>query len=79
MRVEQAAEIPRNFPLKVSKTILEFSWVEIAGQRWLLPRHASSTMGNTEILTNNEVEFSNYRKFAADSTVTFAEPESETP
>ncbi len=53
--------------------------VEIAGQRWLLPRHASSTMGNTEILTNNEVEFSNYRKFAADSTVTFAEPESETP
>lgn len=78
-RVEQAAEIPRSFPLKVSKTILEFSWVEIAGQRWLLPRHASSTMGNSEILTNNEVEFSNYRKFSADSSVTFVAPEREQP
>lgn len=78
-RVEQAAEIPRSFPLKVSKTILEFSWVEIADQRWLLPRHASYTMGNSEILTNNEVEFSNYRKFAADSSVTFAEPDVEQP
>lgn len=74
VRIEQAAEIPRNFPLKVSKTILDFAWVQIAGQSWLLPRHASSTMGTAEVLTNNEVDFSDYRKFTADSTVVFEQP-----
>ena len=74
VRLEQAAEIPRDFPLKTSNTTLEYSWTDIAGRTWLLPARASVIMGTREILTRNEVEFSDFRKFAADSSVVFEDP-----
>jgi hypothetical protein len=73
-RLEQTAEIPRGFPVRVSKTTLEFSWIEIADTQWLLPSHAVSIMGSAEVLTSNDVSFSDYRKFSAESSVAFEEP-----
>jgi len=73
-RIEQTAEIPKSFPLKVSRTTLDFAWVDIGGEQWLMPRRAGSLMGNYELLTANEVEFTDYRRFSADSAITFEQP-----
>ncbi|MCU1330264.1 MAG: hypothetical protein JWN34_5634 [Bryobacterales bacterium] len=74
VRVDQTATIPKSFPLKVSKTTLDFAWTEIAGTEWLLPRQSISIMGSNEILTRNEVVFRDYRRFTADSSVVFEQP-----
>lgn len=74
LRVDQTAIIPKWFPLKVSKTTLDFGWTEIGGQQWLLPRQSSSIMGSQEILTKNEVAFRDYRRFSAESSIAFEEP-----
>jgi hypothetical protein len=74
VRLEQAAEIPKDFPLKVSKTTLDYAWADIAGANCLLPVRAVVTMGTREILTRNEVEFGDYRRFASDSRIAFEDP-----
>ena len=73
-RIEQTAVIPRDFPLKTSKTTVDYTWIDIAGRNWLLPSKASTIMGTRDLVTRNEVEFRDYQKFAADSSVTFEQP-----
>ncbi len=71
LRIEQTAQIPRGFPLRSSKTVLEFAWFDIAGTKWLMPSHSIVTMGGSELRIRNEVDFSEYRRFTAESSITF--------
>ncbi|MBM3774515.1 MAG: hypothetical protein FJW37_05055 [Acidobacteria bacterium] len=70
-----ATDIPPSFPVQQAATVLDYDFVDIAGRRHLLPLRAVVRMRRDKLLTKNEVEFRLYRKFAADSVVSFETPE----
>ncbi len=77
LRIELAARnLPRDFPLDTAESSLDYGFVTISGQNLLLPASADSldcTRGTPDC-TKNHTEFHNYRKFGADSNITFDEP-----
>lgn len=60
-------EIPAGFPITLSENAIEYDWVTIAGERYLLPVHAEVLLGidSTKYYTKNVIEFRNYRRFEA--------------
>jgi hypothetical protein len=54
-------------------TDLEYGPVNISGQEMILPLKASENVREGKRLMRNEIQFVNYRKYSADSTVTFGE------
>ena len=69
--VGDADSIPRSFPVQMANTVLDFGFTEVGGKEFLLPLHADVRMGSGYLLTRNDVEFRNYRKFGSEATVTF--------
>ncbi len=66
-----ADSIPRSFPVRTAHTVLDFGFTDVGGQEFLLPLRAEVRLGSDSVLTKNEVDFLNYRKFGTESTVTF--------
>jgi len=64
--------IPANFPITAVSEELDYGFVEISGQQFLLPLHAQLNVtlqdGNQ---TRNEMEFGNYRKFSSEAILKF--------
>jgi len=60
-------EIPAGFPISLSENAVEYDWITIAGERYLLPIHAEVLLGkdSSKIYTRNIIEFRNYRRFEA--------------
>lgn len=74
LRIEQhTTSMPPDFSLSRADAILEYGFVEIEQKSYLLPASAdtSGCMSGSGACTRNEIEFRNYRKFTADSSVTF--------
>lgn len=67
----EADGIPADFAVRGASTMLDYDFVEIAGRQYLLPLHAETRLKTLEMLTRNDVEFQSYRKFAADTTITY--------
>ncbi|HJZ67474.1 MAG TPA: hypothetical protein VKF81_04960 [Blastocatellia bacterium] len=68
LRVEESHdEIPAGFPVTLSENAVEYDWITIAGQRYLLPIRAEVLLGRDDqrIYTKNVIEFRGYRKFEA--------------
>ncbi|HJQ25015.1 MAG TPA: hypothetical protein VKA60_13945 [Blastocatellia bacterium] len=66
LRVEVAySGMPARFPVSMSENAVEYDWVTIGEQRYLLPVHAELLMGRDSIhvYTRNVIEFRNYHKF----------------
>jgi hypothetical protein len=78
LRIEQEARgLPSLFPLDTVETSTDYDFVRLAvGKEFLLPVEAEvlSCERGTSSCTRNKIEFRNYRKFAADSEVTFGDP-----
>jgi hypothetical protein len=68
-----ATEIPDGFPVNQAKTIIDYDFADIGGRQYLLPMRAVVWLGTEWIHTRNEVEFSGYRKFTGESTITFGD------
>jgi hypothetical protein len=71
-RIEmEALDIPPNFPMHSSETMVEYGWVEIAGKRHLLPLESANLFcsRSSTLCRKNELEFTDYRKFSASSSV----------
>jgi hypothetical protein len=53
--------------------VVAYSFVRIEGKTYPLPVHseALTCQRGSNTCTKNEINFQNYRKFGADSTVTF--------
>jgi hypothetical protein len=65
-RIESANEdIPAGFPVTLSENAVEYDWVAIGDDRYLLPVHAEVLLGwdSRKIYTKNVIEFRNYRRF----------------
>jgi hypothetical protein len=74
VRIESEADgIPRNFPIRYSHTVLEYDTASIGGVPYLLPASAQVEVRTRRERSRNDVEFIQYRKFGADTTITFHE------
>lgn len=68
LRIETANEgVPAGFPVTLSENAVEYDWVTIEGERYLLPVRAEVLLGRDRerIYTRNVIEFRGYKKFEA--------------
>ncbi len=77
LRIEMAARnVPREFPLDTIESTVDYDFVLIGDRKFLLPTHSealSCVRGTTEC-TRNVIDFRNYRKYGAETNITFGEP-----
>lgn len=69
LRIEQSADdIPRDFPLSVAESAVDYGWFDINGKQYLLPRRAEVIIGSErdQLYSRNVLEFTDYRKFEVD-------------
>jgi VWFA-related protein len=66
-------EIPAGFPLERSSVLLEYGFTDVAGHSYLLPSYAETRVATAQFEFRNEIEFRNYRKFDAESSIRFGE------
>ncbi|HTA43954.1 MAG TPA: hypothetical protein VK789_15980 [Bryobacteraceae bacterium] len=74
LRIELSAQsMPRSFPLDTVESAVDYDFVPIGEGKFLLPTHseALSCGRGTSVCSRNVIEFRNYRKFSADTTITF--------
>ncbi len=74
MRIEeQTGPLPSNFPFDKAESVVEYSFVRIDGKSYTLPVHSEvlTCQRGSSACTKNEINFQNYKKFAADSSITF--------
>lgn len=76
LRIEmQAVDMPRSFALDDVESAVDYDYVLIGDQKFLLPVHseALSCVRGTSECTRNVIEFRNYKKFGADTSITFGD------
>lgn len=82
LRIEyQFTDIPSDFPIKAFESSSNFDWVEIAGEKYLLPVLSDARFTTTSsvglLQDRNLIRFKNYQKYG--SEVTIVEGEEEAP
>jgi hypothetical protein len=78
LRLDAAADsIPTNFPLEAASRTLDFGPAEVSGRTFLLPLHADVRMSvrDESRAARNQVEFTGYRKFTGQSSISFGDAE----
>ena len=77
LRIEiSARNLPRDFPLDTAESSIDYDFVMIGDQKVLLPAHAESLSCSrgTPDCTRNTTDFRNYRKYGAETDITFEGP-----
>ncbi|HEY8186488.1 MAG TPA: hypothetical protein VIF64_10480 [Pyrinomonadaceae bacterium] len=74
LRFEQiATEIPPDFPIKAASSVIDYDWVTINENKYLLPSHSeillTTVFGNISQQSRNEIRFRGYQKFGAELKV----------
>jgi hypothetical protein len=72
LRLEkQARNLPSTYAMDRVEQTVEYGWVEIAGQKHLLPVESVNLacFRDTFHCTKNEIQFKNYRRFGAESSI----------
>jgi hypothetical protein len=77
----QADSIRGDFPVAAATHTLDYGPVEVGGRSFLLPLHAETRMmlRDRRALKRNEIEFSDYRKFTGETSISFGDPVEEGP
>ena len=79
MRITQeVSEMPVGFPINTIMAILDYDFIKVADQEFVLPLKASTVARMSKQLFKNDVEFRNYNRFGAEATITFAPDPSPT-
>ncbi len=76
LRIEsEAIHLPKDFPLDAAETAVDYDFVAIGTLRVLLPVRSEVLMcqRGSLICSRNVIEFRNYHKFGAESTVKFGQ------
>ncbi len=71
LRVTVEPDMPPAFPIQEIHESIDYSFIDISGQKFWLPLKASLIMRNDRNGTKNEIEFRGYRKYSADTSITF--------
>lgn len=70
-RITVEPEPPASFPIQDVHQQLDYRYTEISGQKFLLPARGEVIMKTRGVGNKNELEFRSYRKYSADTTITF--------
>ncbi len=80
MRVTSIADdIPPTFPIRHVESTLDYDYVELSGHQFLLPMKGNVIATGADFLEKNENEFRIYRKYEAESTISFGEETNAPP
>jgi hypothetical protein len=72
MRVTQdVLETPIGFPVNQVRNILDYDYIEIAGQTFVLPLKASTVSRVGRAMFKNDTEFRMYNRFGTESVITY--------
>jgi hypothetical protein len=74
LRIELSARnMPRAFPLDTVESAVDYDFVMLGERKFLLPVHseALSCERGTRACSRNVIDFRNYKKYTADSSITF--------
>jgi len=75
MRVTSEAEnVPEGFPVRSVKDVLDYDYTELSGHTFLLPLKARVDAAFSDVLQRIDEEFRLYRKYSAESEITFDTP-----
>ncbi len=71
LRIESdATEIPPGFPVRMAKRTIDYDWVKIDGERYLLPSLSDvrlTSLGGPKLIeTRNIIRFKEYQKYGTD-------------
>ena len=71
LRFEQVAtEIPADFPITAASSVIDYDWVTINENKYLLPTHSeillTDVLGRQPQQSRNEIRFRGYQKFGAE-------------
>lgn len=71
LRLESSAtEIPENFPVRSAKRVIDYNWVVISGENYLLPSQSDVRLTSRHqgkiYETRNVIRFKDYQKFGTD-------------
>jgi hypothetical protein len=74
LRFEQiATEIPAGFPITAASSVIDYDWVTINENKYLLPTHSeillTDVRGSQSQQSRNEIRFRSYQKFGAELKV----------
>lgn len=76
MRITGEAEsIPPGFPVTAQASMLDYEYAEVGGRKFLLPLRGESRMKTARISFKNVAQFTEYRKFTGESSISFDVPE----
>ena len=68
---DQGEGIPAGWPVLATRATVDYDYAGINGQKFLLPRSVDSRVTLKSGESRNRVEFQNYRKFSAETNLTF--------
>ena len=76
LRIEiESRGIPEGFPVAKAETTIDYDFVALGSQKFLLPSTAAllTCESGTKVCSKNEIQFRHYRTFGAESKITFEE------
>jgi hypothetical protein len=71
VRLTVEPEMPSGFPIQEIHETIDYSYVDISGQKFWLPLKSDLIMRNDRNGSRNEIDWSSYRKYSADTSITF--------
>ncbi len=69
--VAESDSLPPRFPIRSAITRLDYAYAKVGSRLFLLPLYAEILISTSDLSTRNEVEFRDYRKYGAESSVSF--------
>jgi len=77
LRVTVTPDIPPDFPVQDVDQTVDYDYKDIGGQKFLLPSNSVVHMRDGHLGNMNEISWRNYRKYSADTTLSFDEPDDQ--
>jgi hypothetical protein len=71
----EAIDIPASFPVRKASSQVDYDHAVVGTREYLLPMKATSFISDGEMASKGDIEFRMYRKFGADSKITYDIPE----
>jgi hypothetical protein len=68
-----------DFPIQRAETVLDYKYVDIGGQNFLLPYNGEVMMDGPDGMSKNANRFDFYRKYEVGSSITFDIPKDFKP
>ena len=72
--LQVAQDIPVDFPVRHAQERLDYDYADIGGHQYLLPYRGELVMEGEEVFSKNLLDFLHYKKYSADSEITYDIP-----